>query len=51
VELAVKVPLNRRDGAEGIAKVVTGEWAERLGIDVVVRLDAGLELGHLVVHP
>jgi hypothetical protein len=49
VQFAIQIPLNRRHGAKGIAKVMTGERTQRLGIDVVVRLDAVPALDHLMV--
>ena len=51
MQFAIEVPLDRRHGTEGIAKVVTGERTQRLGIDVIIRLDPHPELTHLMVDP
>jgi GNAT superfamily N-acetyltransferase len=48
MQFAVQTPLNRGHGAEGVAKVVTGERTKRFRIDVIIRFDAGPQLGRLV---
>jgi hypothetical protein len=49
MQFAIQIPLNRRHRAEGVAKVVTGEWTKRFRIDVIIRFDAGPQLGRLMV--